>query len=60
MFAGIGYVHILYFGLFALGVFSLFWARGRPIYVCFLAVALLALPLQAYLVRHGLLHCDGP
>lgn len=58
--SAIGYVHFAYVALLFLGLFSLLWPRGRAIYTGLICLALLALPVQAYLVRSGQLHCDFP
>jgi hypothetical protein len=50
-------VHFTYLGLFLLGIASLFWQRGRKIYIVAISIALLALPLQAWLLDHGQLQC---
>jgi hypothetical protein len=50
-------VHFTYLGLFLFGVASLFWRRGRKIYIAAISIALLALPLQAWLLDNGYLQC---
>ncbi|EIZ80839.1 hypothetical protein WSK_0521 [Novosphingobium sp. Rr 2-17] len=59
-FRTLGYVHFLYFGLIIFGLVSLFWPQGRPIYTALIVLSLLALPVQAYLVRSGQMYCDAP
>ena len=53
-------IHVAYLGLFLFGVASLFWRPGRKIYIAAIVVALLALPLQLWLLDSGYLRCDGP
>ena len=54
------YIHFTYLGLFLFGVASLFlWRLGRKIYIAAIIVALMALPLQLWLVDSGRLGCDG-
>ena len=55
-----GYVHVLFAGLFVLGLISLIWTRMRVVYAALIVASLLALPVQASLVDRGQLHCDGP
>jgi hypothetical protein len=55
-----GLIHFAYLGLLVLGFASLWWRRGRLIYIALVSVALLALPAQAWMVRHDFLYCDGP
>ena len=50
-------IHLAYLGLFVLGIASLFWPRGRRIYIFAISVALLALPVQAWLLDSGYLQC---
>ncbi|HEY0629885.1 MAG TPA: hypothetical protein VGD23_11215 [Sphingomicrobium sp.] len=52
-------IHFVYLGLFLLGIASLFWRRGRKIYIAGIVVALLALPVQLWLLDSGQLRCDG-
>ncbi|NML05195.1 hypothetical protein [Sphingomonas sp. G-3-2-10] len=56
----LSYVHLAYIGLFVFGIVSLAWRRGRAIYAGLICLALLALPVQVYLIRNGQLQCDGP
>ena len=56
----LGHFHFLYPALFIFGVAALFWPRGRPIYAALACLSLLALPLQAQMVRDGQLSCDAP
>ena len=53
-------VHLAYLGLFLFGVASLFWRPGRKIYIGLIIVALMALPLQLWLLDSGYLRCDAP
>ncbi|HEU4498422.1 MAG TPA: hypothetical protein VFR60_03710 [Sphingomicrobium sp.] len=54
-------IHVTYLGLFLFGVASLFfWRLGRKIYIAAIIVALMALPVQLWLLDSGYLHCDGP
>ena len=53
-----GFIHLAYLALFFLGVFSLFWQRGRLPYLVAISVALLALPLQVWLLDNDRLQCD--
>lgn len=55
-----GFLHLLFAGLFVLGLVSLAWSRIRLVYAALIVVSLLALPVQARLVDRGQLHCDGP
>lgn len=55
-----GYVHVLYGGLFLLGMVSLTWKRGRLPYAVLLTLSLFALPMQYWLVHSGQLYCDAP
>ena len=57
--AWVAYVHIGFAALFLLGVASIFWVRGRRFYVFLLAIGLVVLQLQSWLVSHGHLTCDG-
>lgn len=50
-------IHLSYLGLFLFGVASLFWSRGRRIYIGAISLALLALPVQAWLLDSGYLQC---
>ena len=50
-------IHFTYLGLFLFGIASLFWSRGRKIYIAAISIALLALPLQAWLLDSGHLQC---
>lgn len=53
-------IHFIYLGLFLFGVASLFfWRLGRKIYAAAIIIALLALPLQLWLLDSGYLRCDG-
>lgn len=53
-------LHHGYAGLLLLGLASLVWPPARLPYLALLALTLPALPVQAWLVRHGHLSCDGP
>ena len=53
-------LHHGYALLLLVGIASLFWARARKPYIFLLAATMLALPVQAWLVRNGTLYCDGP
>lgn len=53
-------IHFAYFGLFLFGIASLFWPPGRKIYLVAIIVALMALPLQLWLLDTGHLRCQGP
>jgi hypothetical protein len=55
-----GYVHLLYALLFLLGAASIFQPVLRLPYVAAILIALTALPVQIWLVRHHYLQCDGP
>lgn len=55
-----GFIHFAYLGLFFLGIFSLFWRRARLIYLAAISLALLALPVQIWLLDNDRLHCAGP
>lgn len=52
-------IHLAYLGLFLFGIFSLFWRAGRKIYIALIILALLALPVQLWLLENGHLRCDG-
>lgn len=53
-------VHFTYLGLFLFGVASLFfWRLGRKIYIAAIIVALMALPVQLWMLDSGYLRCDG-
>ena len=52
-------IHFAYLGLFLLGIASLFWRPCRRIYIAAIVVALLALPVQLWLLDSGHLTCDG-
>ena len=52
-------IHFAYLGLFLFGIASLFWRPGRKIYIAAIIVALLALPVQLWLLDSGHLSCDG-
>ena len=53
-------IHFIYLGLFLFGVASLFfWRMGRKIYIAAILVALVALPVQLWLLDSGYLRCDG-
>lgn len=52
-------IHLAYAGLFLFGVVSLFWRPGRKIYIILIVVALMALPVQLWLLDSGYLQCDG-
>jgi hypothetical protein len=54
-------IHFAYLGLFIFGVASLFfWRLGRKIYIAAIIVALMALPVQLWLLENGYLRCNGP
>lgn len=54
-------IHFIYLALFLFGVASLFfWRAGRKIYIAAIIVALMALPVQLWLLDSGYLRCDGP
>ena len=53
-------VHFAYLGLFLFGIASLFWRPGRKIYIVAIMIALIALPVQLWLLDSGYLRCDGP
>ncbi|HET9337194.1 MAG TPA: hypothetical protein VFO12_12400 [Sphingomicrobium sp.] len=54
-------IHFAYLGLFLFGAASLFfWRLGRKIYIAAISVALMALPVQLWLLDSGYLRCDGP
>lgn len=53
-------IHLAYLGLFLFGIASLFWVPGRKFYIAAIIVALLALPIQLWLLDSGYLRCDGP
>ena len=54
-------IHFIYLGLFLFGLASLFfWQLGRKIYIAAIVVALMALPVQLWLLDSGYLRCDGP
>ncbi len=55
-----GFIHLAYLVLFVFGVFSLFWRRARLAYLAAIMVALMALPMQAWLLKNDKLQCDGP
>ena len=55
----VGFVHLLFLALLALGTASIFWRPGRIWYVSMLGLGLCILPLQASLVDQGILACDG-
>ena len=53
-------IHFIYLGLFLFGIASLFfWHLGRKIYIAAILVALIALPIQLWLLDSGYLRCDG-
>jgi hypothetical protein len=51
-------IHFAYLGLFLFGIAALFWRRCRKIYIVAISVALLALPVQAWLLENGQLQCQ--
>ena len=54
-------IHFTYLGLSLFGAASLFfWRLGRKIYIAAIIVALMALPIQLWLLDSGYLRCDGP
>lgn len=53
-------IHLVYLALFFFGILSLFWRRGRLPYLAAISVALLALPLQVWLLENDRLQCGGP
>lgn len=55
-----GYVHLAYLFLFLVGLASLFWKRARLPYVAAISIALLALPMQVWMLENDKLQCDGP
>jgi hypothetical protein len=55
-----GLLHLLFFGLIVVGALSLRFAGLRLLYIGLLAAGLLMLPVQAVLVRNGVLSCDSP
>ena len=55
-----GYIHLAYIALFMFGLSSLFWKRGRLVYLLGIGIMLLALPIQVRLVANETLFCDGP
>jgi len=56
----LGFVHLAYLGLFFIGVISLSWRRARLPYLAAISLALMALPLQVWLLENDRLQCDGP
>ena len=54
------FVHFAYLGLFLLGILSLFWRRVRLVYLVGISVALVALPVQVWMLENDKLQCDGP
>lgn len=55
-----GYVHLAYLLLFLVGFASLFWQRARLPYLAAISIALLALPMQVWMLENDKLQCDGP
>jgi hypothetical protein len=55
-----GVVHFAYLGLFFLGILSLFWRRVRLIYLVGITVALVALPVQVWMLENDKLQCNAP
>ena len=55
-----GYVHLAYLFLFLVGLASLFWQRARLPYVAAISIALLALPMQVWMLENDKLRCEGP
>ncbi|HEY0629881.1 MAG TPA: hypothetical protein VGD23_11195 [Sphingomicrobium sp.] len=54
-------IHFIYLALFLFGAASLFfWRLGRKIYIAAILVALIALPVQLWLLDSGYLRCNGP
>lgn len=54
------FIHFAYLGLFLFGVASLFWRRCRKLYIATISIALLALPIQVWLLDSGYLQCQRP
>lgn len=54
-----GWLHVVYAGLFLLGLIALMWQRLRLPYAIALALSLLALPVQYWLVHEERLYCDA-
>jgi len=52
-------IHLAYLGLFLFGLVSLFWRPGRKIYIVAIVIALIALPVQLWLLDSGYLRCGG-
>ena len=55
-----GLLHVSLLGLLLVGLLSLHFVRLRLLYIGLVTAALLTLPLQATLVSHRVLWCDGP
>lgn len=55
-----GILHWTFLGLALTGLLSLRFNRLRVPYVALVIVAIAALPVQATLVSHDILSCDGP
>ena len=55
----VGFVHLLFLALLALGTASIFWRGGRIWYVALLCFGFGILLLQASLVDQSILTCDG-
>jgi len=54
-----GLIHAIYTVLFLVGLASLMWQRLRLFYIIAIALSLLALPVQAWLVQEERLYCDS-
>ena len=55
-----GILHLIMFLLLFVGLASLRYERLRTPYIIFVALGLMMLPIQAGLVSHDILRCDGP
>jgi hypothetical protein len=55
-----GVLHFAFLGLLGVGLVSLRFRKLRLPYVVLVIAALAMLPVQASLVSHGALGCDGP
>lgn len=55
-----GYVHLTYLVLLLFGLLSLVWSRIRLAYILLISLALVALPVQVWLVKNDRLYCDAP
>jgi cytochrome c oxidase subunit IV len=54
-----GWIHFVYAGLFLSGLLAIMWRRLRLPYAIVLALSLLALPVQYWLVHDERLYCDA-